>query len=54
MSNEDGAIWITYNGEIYNHTELRRALQERGHSLPQRERYRNDSSPLRRARASRR
>jgi asparagine synthase (glutamine-hydrolysing) len=31
MTNEDGSVWITYNGEIYNHTELRRALQERGH-----------------------
>jgi asparagine synthase (glutamine-hydrolysing) len=31
MTNEDGSIWITYNGEIYNHTELRRNLQERGH-----------------------
>ena len=24
MSNEDGAVWITFNGEIYNHAELRR------------------------------
>lgn len=22
MSNEDGTIWVTYNGEIYNHAEL--------------------------------
>jgi len=31
MSNEDGMIWITYNGEIYNHEELRRQLEARGH-----------------------
>src|SRR5690606_1004474 len=31
MSNEDGSIWITYNGEIYNHLELRRDLEARGH-----------------------
>ena len=27
MSNEDGAVWITFNGEIYNHAELRRDLR---------------------------
>jgi asparagine synthase (glutamine-hydrolysing) len=27
MSNEDGAVWITFNGEIYNHAELRKALR---------------------------
>jgi asparagine synthase (glutamine-hydrolysing) len=31
MSNEDGTVWITYNGEIYNHQTLRRELEERGH-----------------------
>ncbi|MDZ7336943.1 MAG: asparagine synthase (glutamine-hydrolyzing) [candidate division KSB1 bacterium] len=31
MSNEDGSIWIVYNGEIYNYRELRRELQTRGH-----------------------
>ncbi|HDO35820.1 MAG TPA: asparagine synthase (glutamine-hydrolyzing) [Nitrospirae bacterium] len=31
MSNEDGTIWITYNGEIYNYSELRRTLLQKGH-----------------------
>ncbi len=31
MSNEDDTIWIAFNGEIYNHRELRSGLEERGH-----------------------
>jgi asparagine synthase (glutamine-hydrolysing) len=31
LSNEDGTIWIIFNGEIYNHRELRHALIKRGH-----------------------
>jgi asparagine synthase (glutamine-hydrolysing) len=31
MPNEDGTIWISFNGEIYNHMELRPSLQELGH-----------------------
>jgi asparagine synthase (glutamine-hydrolysing) len=31
MSNETGRLWLVYNGEIYNHLELRRELQARGH-----------------------
>jgi len=31
MSNEDGTVWITYNGEIYNFKELRRELEGKGH-----------------------
>jgi asparagine synthase (glutamine-hydrolysing) len=31
MSNEDGSVWITFNGEIYNHRDLRPGLEERGH-----------------------
>jgi asparagine synthase (glutamine-hydrolysing) len=30
MSNEDGTLWITYNGEIYNHADLRRELSASG------------------------
>jgi asparagine synthase (glutamine-hydrolysing) len=32
MCNEDGSVWITFNGEIYNHGELRRELEAKGHS----------------------
>ena len=31
MSNEDGSVWITYNGEIYNFADLRRELEGKGH-----------------------
>ena len=31
MSNEDGTVWLTYNGEIYNHLDLRTGLERRGH-----------------------
>ncbi len=31
MANEDESIWITYNGEIYNHADLRPALEAKGH-----------------------
>ena len=29
MSNEDESIWMTFNGEIYNYTEIRRGLEDR-------------------------
>jgi asparagine synthase (glutamine-hydrolysing) len=31
MANEDRSVWIVFNGEIYNHHELRRDLEARGH-----------------------
>ena len=31
MSNEDGTVWVAFNGEIYNHGGLRNELQQRGH-----------------------
>ena len=31
MRNEDGTVWITYNGEVYNHRALRAELEAKGH-----------------------
>ncbi len=33
LSNEDGTIWITFNGEIFNYVELRAELVDRGHQF---------------------
>src|SRR5688572_29594549 len=33
LTNEDGQIVVTYNGEVYNHPELRRELEARGHQF---------------------
>ena len=30
MSNEDGSLWVVFNGEIYNHAEIRAELESRG------------------------
>ena len=38
MWNEDHTVGIVFNGEIYNHVELRRLLEQRGH------RFRSDHS----------
>ncbi|MGA7225214.1 MAG: asparagine synthase (glutamine-hydrolyzing) [Candidatus Acidiferrales bacterium] len=37
IANEDSSIWIVFNGEIYNHQELRKSLEQKGH------RYRSHS-----------
>src|ERR1043166_667751 len=31
MPNADGSLWITYNGEVYNHREIRCGLEARGY-----------------------
>lgn len=33
MSYDDGNLWITYNGEIYNYLEIRDELTEKGHKF---------------------
>lgn len=33
LSNEDGSLWIAFNGEIFNYVELAHELRSRGHIL---------------------
>jgi asparagine synthase (glutamine-hydrolysing) len=33
LSNEDGTVWIVFNGEIYNFPELRPRLEAKGHAF---------------------
>jgi len=33
MSNEDGSVWLAYNGEVYNFRELREQLALKGHTF---------------------
>ncbi len=42
MANEDGSVWICYNGEVYNHAEYRAGLEQAGH----RYRSRTDTETL--------
>ncbi|MBI4600731.1 MAG: asparagine synthase (glutamine-hydrolyzing) [Planctomycetes bacterium] len=36
MSNEDGSVWISFNGEVFNHEDLRRELEAAGHRFKSR------------------
>src|SRR5438128_9442075 len=31
MASEDETVWVVFNGELYNHHELRRELERLGH-----------------------
>src|SRR5512136_2763693 len=33
IGNEDGTLWIVFNGEIFNYIELRPDLEARGHRV---------------------
>jgi asparagine synthase (glutamine-hydrolysing) len=33
MSNEDGTVWVVFNGEIYNYAQLRHRVRQKGHHL---------------------
>ena len=47
LSNEQGNVWVVFNGEIYNYQELRNELIKKGHSSANR--YGSYRAPLRRA-----
>jgi asparagine synthase (glutamine-hydrolysing) len=32
LANEDGTIWVSFNGEIYNHADVRKELEAYGHT----------------------
>jgi asparagine synthase (glutamine-hydrolysing) len=42
MSDADGTLWVSFNGEIFNHVELREALEQKGHRF----RTRSDTEVL--------
>jgi asparagine synthase (glutamine-hydrolysing) len=42
MANEDESLWLTYNGEVFNHAALRPVLEAQGHTY----RTRSDSETL--------
>src|SRR5205807_5039722 len=42
MANENHRVWVVLNGELYNHLDLRRELEVRGHQF----RTRSDTEVL--------
>ena len=51
IANEDGAVHVVCNGELYDHRALRRGLERRGHTFRTRLGRRGARPPLRGARA---
>src|SRR5467141_3377980 len=51
LATADGNLWVTFNGEIFNHVELRDELIAR-RSVPHEERHRDDPACLRARRTS--
>ena len=47
LSNEDGTLWIVFNGEIFNYVELRDELEALRPSFPHPQRHRSDRPRLR-------
>ena len=41
ISNEDGTLWVVFNGEIFNHPELREELERLRAPVLHQLRYRN-------------
>src|ERR1700687_2609933 len=33
MCNEDGSLWVVFNGEIYNHADIRAELEQCGRNI---------------------
>src|SRR5882672_2264224 len=31
LANEDGSVWVVFNGEIYNHADVRKELEAHGY-----------------------
>ena len=52
MTNEDGTVWVVFNGEIYNYRELRRRARGRGPPLRTPHRHRGDRPRATRSGAS--
>ena len=48
MTTQDGGLWITYNGEIYNYIELAEELREARPPVSDRNGYRSAAAGLRR------
>ncbi len=46
LSNEDGTVWIIFNGEIYNYQELHILLAAKGHVFKTQNGYRSHRSSL--------